>query len=73
MCVQALLSFQIGSLDVLTNASVTAKIAACGMYIPNLVWGPRAGIISIFWIFRDFPETNSIESSTVFLYSLSLM
>ena len=32
MCVQALLSFQIDSLDVLTNASVIAKIAACGMY-----------------------------------------
>ena len=33
MCVQALLSFQIDSLDVLTNAFVTAKIAACGMYM----------------------------------------
>ena len=33
MYVQALLSFQIDSLDVLTNASVTAKIAACGMYM----------------------------------------
>ena len=33
MCVQALLSFQMDSLDVLTNASVTAKIVACGMYM----------------------------------------
>ena len=33
MCVQALLSFQIDFLDVLTGASVTAQIAACGMYM----------------------------------------
>ena len=33
ICLQALLSFQIDSVDVLTNAFVTAKIAACGMYM----------------------------------------
>ena len=33
MYVQALLSFQIDSLDVLTNVSVAAKIPACGMYM----------------------------------------